>query len=257
MSTLEETVKRSAPILSSLSNAAVKFAAQKLIEYSYKAGVEIRLTSGFRSFADQDALYAQGRTKPGSVVTNAKGGHSNHNYSLAIDFVLVKGGYAMKADFDGDGIADWLEVVAIAKLFGFSWGGDWKTFKDNPHFEINFGLSITDLLAGKRPTDKQIGDVITKIQAWEMEESSVAENQALQAKVDSQGEIIGSLQKSVADMERRLNMSGKENLAAGYAEAVEAAKHYGFITTSADKSKMELNMIQMLYNGGIIPKIKK
>jgi peptidoglycan L-alanyl-D-glutamate endopeptidase CwlK len=243
--------------MATITNAAVKFAAQKVIEYSYKAGVEIRYTFGLRTFAEQDALYAQGRTRPGNIVTNAKAGHSNHNYGLALDFVLIKGGYDMKADDDHDGIADWLEVVAIAKLFGFEWGGDWITFKDNPHIEMTFGLSIKDLLAGKRPTDKQIGAVITKIQKWELEEKEMADVQLLVEKIEVQNDIITSMEKRLAAVEKRLNISGKETYADQYKEAVEAAKAAKIITTVADKSKIELNIIQMLYNAGVIPKIKK
>lgn len=256
MSSLEEVQRKSAPVLATITNAAVKFAAQKVIEYSYKAGVEIRFTQGLRTFAEQDALYAQGRTKPGDIVTKARGGHSNHNYSLALDFVLMQGGYDMTADDDHDGVADWLEVVAVAKLFGFAWGGDWKKFKDNPHIEMTFGLDIQDLLDGKRPTDKQIGLVIAKIQAWELEEKEMADNQLLVEKIEAQNEIIASLEKRTAAMEKRLNMSGTETYASQYAVVVEAAKAAKIISSAADKSKIELNILTMLYNAGVIPKIK-
>jgi hypothetical protein len=48
-------------------------------------------------------------------------------------------------DLDGDGKADWMEVVAIFKQYGWTWGGDWK-FKDAPHFEKTFGYSTRSLL---------------------------------------------------------------------------------------------------------------
>ena len=48
-----------------------------------------RFTHTLRTFAEQDALYAQGRTKAGSIVTKARGGQSYHNYGLAIDIVLL------------------------------------------------------------------------------------------------------------------------------------------------------------------------
>jgi peptidoglycan L-alanyl-D-glutamate endopeptidase CwlK len=107
-----------------------------------------------RTFAEQDALYAQGRTKKGTKVTNARGGQSYHNYGLAIDIVLLvdadKNGtfetasWDTKSDFDGDNKADWQEVVAIFKRYGYEWGGDWK-FVDAPHFQKTFGKSIIDL----------------------------------------------------------------------------------------------------------------
>lgn len=113
-----------------------------------------RFAYTLRTFAEQDALYAQGRSKPGPIVTKAKGGQSYHNYGLAIDIVLVvdkdgNGSYEtaswdMKTDFDGDGLADWMEVVAIFKRYGWEWGGDWR-FTDNPHFQKTLGHSIADL----------------------------------------------------------------------------------------------------------------
>jgi len=57
----------------------------ELVRLCKSEGVPIKITSAFRSIAEQDALYAQGRTKPGSIVTNAKGGQSLHNYGVAFD----------------------------------------------------------------------------------------------------------------------------------------------------------------------------
>lgn len=113
-------------------------------------GAICRFSYTLRTFAEQDALYAQGRTKPGAKVTNARGGQSYHNYGLAIDIVLLvnNGKDALwdnKKDFDKDGQADWMEIVAILKRYGFEWGGDWK-FTDTPHFQKTFGKSINELL---------------------------------------------------------------------------------------------------------------
>jgi peptidoglycan L-alanyl-D-glutamate endopeptidase CwlK len=115
-----------------------------------------RFAYTLRTFAEQDGLYAQGRTKAGAKVTNAKGGQSYHNYGLAIDIVLLvdkdKNGtyetasWDIKTDFDGDGKADWMEIVAIFKRYGFEWGGDWK-FNDAPHFQKTYGKSINELLS--------------------------------------------------------------------------------------------------------------
>lgn len=107
-----------------------------------------RFSYTLRTFAEQDALYAQGRTKPGSIVTKAKGGLSYHNYGLALDIVLIDGKNASwdsKKDFDKDGKADWAEIVNIFKQHGWEWGGDWG-FKDEPHFQKTFGKSVRELL---------------------------------------------------------------------------------------------------------------
>ena len=113
-----------------------------------------RFTHTLRTFAEQDALYAQGRTKSGAKVTNARGGQSYHNFGMAIDIVLLvdkdKNGtyetasWDIKTDFDGDGKADWMEIVAIFKRYGFEAGIDWK-FVDAPHFQKSFGYSIKQL----------------------------------------------------------------------------------------------------------------
>ena len=85
----------------------------------------------------------------GDIVTNAKAGESLHNYGLAIDFALrLKDGsviWDMEYDGNGNGKADWMEVVEIAKDLGFQWGGDWANFPDYPHLQIDFGLTIRDL----------------------------------------------------------------------------------------------------------------
>ncbi|SHG27338.1 M15 family metallopeptidase [Flavobacterium johnsoniae] len=100
---------------------------------------KVRITQGLRTFAEQDMLYAAGRTKPGNVVTNAKGGQSIHNYGFAVDICLIIDGktasWDVKADWDGDKKADFMECVEIFKKHGWNWGGDWKTFKDLPHFD--------------------------------------------------------------------------------------------------------------------------
>jgi peptidoglycan L-alanyl-D-glutamate endopeptidase CwlK len=115
-----------------------------------------RFAYTLRTFAEQDALFAQGRTKPGAIVTKAKGGQSYHNYGLAIDIVLLvdkdKNGtfetasWDLKTDFDGDGKSDWQEVVGVFKRYGYEWGGDWK-FLDAPHFQKTLGKSVAELQA--------------------------------------------------------------------------------------------------------------
>src|SRR5258707_915258 len=113
-----------------------------------------RLTYTLRTFKEQQSLYNLGRTivnpdgksktKPmGNIVTNAKAGQSIHNYGLALDFALVIDGkeasWNTVKDFDNDKIADWMEVVSVFKANGWEWGGDWKSFKDEPHFQFDFG----------------------------------------------------------------------------------------------------------------------
>lgn len=100
---------------------------------------KIRITQGLRTTDEQNQLYAIGRSKPGKKVTNAKGGQSIHNYGLAVDICLIIDGktasWDTTRDWDNDKVADWYECVKIFAKHGWEWGGNWKTFKDLPHFE--------------------------------------------------------------------------------------------------------------------------
>lgn len=129
--------------------------SNQLIKEAKGNGIEIIITDGFRSNVKQDALYAQGRTEPGDIVTNVKGGNSYHNYGLAIDFALKVSEteviWDLTYDGNNNGNSDWLEVVDIAKELGFTWGGDWENFRDYPHLQYDFGLSIFELKLGRRP----------------------------------------------------------------------------------------------------------
>lgn len=126
-------------------------------EKGFPETVRIRIAQGYRTYAEQDALYAIGRTKPGKKVTNAKGGYSLHNFRLAVDFVLLydKNGdgvfeevsWNTVKDFDKDGIADWQEVVKAFEARGYEWGGRWRTFKDYPHVQKTFGKTLAWLRA--------------------------------------------------------------------------------------------------------------
>lgn len=126
-----------------------------LVRMVARRGIEVVITHGYRSVEEQDALFAQGRSSSGNIVTNARGGESYHNYGLAIDFALrTPDGdivWDMERDDNGNGKADWMEVVDLAKELGFTWGGDWTNFPDYPHLQMDFDLSIRDLKRGKRP----------------------------------------------------------------------------------------------------------
>ena len=114
---------------------------------------KIRITQGLRTFAEQNDLYAQGRTKPGNRVTNAKGGQSIHNYGFAVDICLIiddkTASWDTAKDWDGDKQSDWMEVVVIFKKNGWNWGGDWRTLKDMPHFDKK-GFSDWKVLSQKK-----------------------------------------------------------------------------------------------------------
>lgn len=99
-------------------------------------GVILQVVQGLRTFAEQDSLYAQGRSRPGKIVTNAKGGQSLHNYGLAVDLAPVIGG---EINWDEKRFRDFNKWDDIA---GLDWGGNWKTFKDLPHVQDTDGMNL-------------------------------------------------------------------------------------------------------------------
>lgn len=96
------------------------------------AGVPLLITCTYRSNAEQDALYAIGRTKPGRKVTNAKAGESAHNFGLALDFVPLENG---KPVWDGEHPA-WRAAGNLAPSFGLEWAGTWARFREFPHVQV-------------------------------------------------------------------------------------------------------------------------
>lgn len=119
---------------------------EQLVANCRARGADYWAICGERTWEEQAALYAQGRTKPGNIVTNAKPGSSSHNYAIAVDFCFDK-------DKTREGLQpDWsLEKYKIlaeeAKKLGLDSGFYWK-FTDAPHVQLNLasvGLRISDL----------------------------------------------------------------------------------------------------------------
>jgi len=114
-------------------------AAQFINNVESDFGVQLRITQGFRSNAEQDALYAQGRTTPGKIITWARGGESYHSYGLAFDVVIMRNRQPIWDPISAN-------IGAVGVGLGFEWGGNWSAAKrDYPHFQMSFGQSILDL----------------------------------------------------------------------------------------------------------------
>jgi peptidoglycan LD-endopeptidase CwlK len=109
-----------------------------LIEAFAQRGMQVEVVQGLRTIAEQNALYAQGRSKPGPVVTNARGGQSNHNYGLAVDLCPFVNG---KPDFTTN--SSYVAIGAEAVKRGLEWGGNWKKLIDKPHVQLP-GMTIAD-----------------------------------------------------------------------------------------------------------------
>ncbi|MDE4084781.1 M15 family metallopeptidase [Planococcus maritimus] len=154
---IEERNERSGRPLPTGLHPIIESKRDQLIAQAEEIGIEILITDGFRSVEEQNDIHAQGRTRGGNIVTYAEGGESYHNYGLAIDFALrLPDGsvvWDIQRDGNGNGRPDWFEVADIAKELGFEWGGDWARFKDYPHLQLDFGLSIRQLQDGYRPED--------------------------------------------------------------------------------------------------------
>lgn len=124
----------------------------KLQKECLKAGIKIKIGECVRTVAEQNALYAKGRNGvPGPIVTKAKGTdyRSMHQWGVAFDFFLD-----MDVDKDGKKSDDvfnnatklFNKVGAIGKKLGLEWGGDWKSIKDLPHFQLpDWGSTATQL----------------------------------------------------------------------------------------------------------------
>lgn len=115
-------------------------------EIEAKTGLLFRIVQGLRTFDEQQAIYDQGRTKPGKIVTNAKPGSSYHNYGLAIDIVPIVNG---KPDWN----FKYETIYDIAEKHGFTCGGKFKSIVDKPHFEKNYGLKWRELLSRHQARD--------------------------------------------------------------------------------------------------------
>lgn len=126
-------------------NSYVRQLAEQFILKCKEQGITIIPIQTLRTIEEQNDIYAQGRSKPGKIVSNAKGGYSYHNYGLAFDVALIENG---KINWNPSAYD---KVGVIGKSIGLEWGGDFKKIKDKPHFQFTFGLSIQDLLRGKRP----------------------------------------------------------------------------------------------------------
>ena len=109
-------------------------------------GIDLLVTSTYRDFESQEALYAQGRTAPGRIVTNARSGQSYHNYRCAVDVVPIRNG---KAIWDAKDPV-WQRIGALGKAAGLEWAGDWKRFKEFPHFQYTGGLTLAQLQKGAK-----------------------------------------------------------------------------------------------------------
>jgi peptidoglycan L-alanyl-D-glutamate endopeptidase CwlK len=129
---------RSAANIATLRKDAQSKAREWLLK-CLEAGINVKIITGLRTYQEQDALYAQGRTAPGRKVTNAPAGYSWHNFGVAWDFVV----------FDADDQPQWDSPLMekcgrIAESLGHEWGGRWTSPQDTPHVTVKMGCTLAD-----------------------------------------------------------------------------------------------------------------
>lgn len=108
-------------------------------------GLEVLIYCTYRSEEEQNALYAQGRTQPGRIVTNARGGESLHNHRCAFDFVPLVAGKPAWSD-----AALYRKAGIIAESVGLEWAGRWTgSLRETAHCQYTGGLTLAQIRSGK------------------------------------------------------------------------------------------------------------
>jgi len=121
---------------------------KQLLSRARDKGIELRVISAHRDCAEQNKLYAQGRTLPGKIVTNARCGKSSHNYKRAVDVVEFKNGKPLWKN------SNWDKIGLMGEALGLEWGGRWRSIKDKPHFQDLRGKTIASLYQEYQRTGK-------------------------------------------------------------------------------------------------------
>jgi len=143
----ERSAKHIKTLLPEVQDAFIAFLldAKELVA---KDGLDYKIICGTRSWEEQAALYAKGRTSPGQIVTNAKPGSSMHNFGLAIDCGVFKGKVYMDDGTPADKkTADLMHKHAstLCEKHNLRWGGNFKKLYDSPHFEYNTPYPLSEL----------------------------------------------------------------------------------------------------------------
>ena len=128
-----------------------KAKAEKFLELAKQSGIDLLVTSTYRDNESQAVLYAQGRTKPGLIVTNARPGQSWHNWRCAFDVVPIRNGKPVWNTTGPDGDL-WRRVGELGESVGLEWAGRWTgKLREFAHFQYTGGLTLAQLQSGKVP----------------------------------------------------------------------------------------------------------
>jgi len=130
-------IQSPAPIPIEMNEDFEKLVNDCLVPVASLYGYTLRVSADFRTMEEQDAIYNQGRTVDGHIVTEAPAGRSIHNYGYAVDVVDRWRGYEI----------NWDKLSRIGSFCGLEHDDE----VDFPHFEIREGLTTDDFMYGKRP----------------------------------------------------------------------------------------------------------
>ena len=136
--TFDERTEKNIATLHQRVQAKAREFMKQAVPLMEQLGATVKIICGNRTYAEQDALYAQGRTKPGRIVTNARGGQSNHNFGTAWDVGIFKDGKYL------DESPLYKTLGRVGESIGLEWGGSWKKIVDEPHYEVKTGLTMAE-----------------------------------------------------------------------------------------------------------------
>lgn len=144
-------------LISALESTTREMVERSLMEIKAQ-GLDILITCTYRSWDEQAAEYAKGRTAPGRIVTNARPGQSWHQWGRALDFVPWRNGKTLVWGSRGNGLDQdptddatddlelWQRCAACFKMHGLEWAGDWVSFQELPHVQFTGGLNLRTLM---------------------------------------------------------------------------------------------------------------
>jgi peptidoglycan L-alanyl-D-glutamate endopeptidase CwlK len=157
--TFDERTERNIASLHPKAQERARAFMQLAVPLIKRYGLDVRIISGLRTFAEQDALYAQGRTSKGRIVTNARAGYSNHNFGIAFDIGVFQG----KTYLGEHALYD--ELGPLGESLGLEWGGRWKTIVDKPHYQFRpkwaNGMTESEMLVGLRRKVAERVDILS------------------------------------------------------------------------------------------------
>lgn len=132
-------------------NQTIQQMAKQWLELCAERELDVLVTQTRRSFDEQDKLYAQGRTAPGNIVTNARPGDSYHNYDCAIDFVPMRHGKPVWEASTTEDRRLWYAAGSYAEAVGFEWAGRWTgKLRELCHIQFTAGKTLDQLKAERQ-----------------------------------------------------------------------------------------------------------